>query len=348
MLLCCNDTLCRSSVNDDVGRQRSFVKDMALKRRDVILSGIASFIAWGYVVHWAPSLRWTGYAFVGGLLFPLLGWVALLLLTSRGSQYEDRNTLHRPHGPVFVSPKTFKSEKEWLRSRQDYASTPLYPESFIVSSALDDLLELIIRDFVKSWYSNISKDPAFTNEVDKAIRLALLSLRDKMLAVDMVEVVTTRFTPILTAHFKDFYDAERAIRGKHLNRSVTESEELDLAIASKYKDGKLHVAASLAYSDTKLVQQEYLRKLADKLLPELLPQKDLRSRAVSVLIRELVACAVLAPVLQLLSDPDTWNQIMEGVVCRIEPLRAPRKLIFESRVVLCSRTARLSASYAQL
>ena len=171
-----------------------------------------------------------------------------------------------------------------------------------------------MRDFVNSWYSNISKNPAFTNEVDKTIRVALVNIRNRLLEIDIVEVVTTRFIPIITAHFKDFYEAERAIRGKHLNRSVTESEELDLAIAAKYKDGKLHPAASLAYSDTKLVQQEYLRNVVQDLLPKVLPENVTTSRAVAVLIKELVACAVLSPVMQLMSDPDTWNQLMEAYV----------------------------------
>jgi len=180
------------------------------------------------------------------------------------------------------------------------------------------LLELIIRDFVKSWYSNISKNSTFTDEVDKTIRLALGNIRDRLLAIDIVEVATTRFVPILTAHFRDFYEAERAIRGKNLNRSVTESDELDLAIAAKYRDGKLHPAASLAYSDTKLVQQEHLRNLSKDLLPKVLPEKVIASRAVGVIIRELVACAVLSPVMQMLSDPDTWNQIMEAYVGRYQ------------------------------
>jgi sorting nexin-25 len=93
---------------------------------------------------------------------------------------------------------------------------------------------------------------------------------------------------------------------------VTESEELDLAIAAKYRDGKLHAAASLAYADTKIVQQGYLRNLVKDLLPILLPGSALRSRAVAVLVNELVACAVLLPVMGMLSEPDTWNQIMEN------------------------------------
>jgi sorting nexin-25 len=90
---------------------------------------------------------------------------------------------------------------------------------------------------------------------------------------------------------------------------------LDLAIAAKYKEGKLHPAASLAYSDTKLVQQEYLRNTVQDLLPKVLPENVITSRAVGVLIKELVACAVLSPVMEMMSDPDTWNQLMEAYVC---------------------------------
>ncbi|APA14893.1 hypothetical protein sscle_13g096630 [Sclerotinia sclerotiorum 1980 UF-70] len=285
---------------------------MALSRRDVILAGIAVFFAWGFATNWIPTLRWVGYAFVAGLIVPVVGLIALLLLTSRGSQYAEERIVRRPNGPAFLAATRWKKEIAALRTRQIHIRKPLVPDSFIVSCALDDLLDLILRDFVASWYGSISRNPTFTNSVDKTIRLALVNLRERFLAIDLVEVVTTRFVPILTGHFKEFYNAEVAIRGKNLNRSVTESDELDLAIAAKYNDGKLHSAASLAYSDLKLVQQEYLRDLTQKLLPEILPESAIGSRAVAVLIRELLACAVLFPIMQMLSDPDMWNQIMEA------------------------------------
>jgi sorting nexin-25 len=120
--------------------------------------------------------------------------------------------------------------------------------------------------------------------------------------------------PILTGHLKDAYDAEKVIRGEDLRREVTESEHLDLAVAAKYKNGQLHPAASLAYSDTKLVQQQYLRDMVVKILPDLLPPEQRASGVVEVLVREIVACAVLSPVMQMLSDPDFWNQLMENYV----------------------------------
>ncbi|KAJ9151307.1 Intermediate filament protein [Pleurostoma richardsiae] len=285
---------------------------MALKARDVALAGIAGFIAWGYATSWFPAIRFAGYAFVTGALVTLLGLLAAVLLTSRGSEYRRVQQSPLPRGVVFLGSRNWKKEVAGLQKRQTYTRAPLYDASPKICGALDDILDLVERDFISSWYSKISPNPIFTNEVDKAIRCAIVGLRDRLFELDLPEVLTTRLVPIMTAHFRDFYEAERSVRGKKLNRSVTESEELDLAIASKYRDGKLHPAASLAYSDMKLAQQDYLRQKVSGILPELLPEKTINSRAVATIIREVVACAVLFPVMQILSDPDTWNQLMEN------------------------------------
>lgn len=285
---------------------------MALRGRDIVLAGIASFIAWGYAVNWFPALRWAGYAFVSGFLLALAGLIALILLISRGSAYRQARRSPRPRGAAFLDPAAWKREVAALRARQTYEKPALYPESARVSAALNQVLSYVIRDFVHSWYSSISNNPAFSNEVDKALRHALLGIRDRLTSLDLAETLTTRLVPIMTAHFRDFYDAERSVRGKKLNRSVTESEELDLAIASKYRDGKLHPAATLSFSDNRTAQQDYLRKTVFKILPKVLPENLLASRAVAIIIKEIVACAVLFPVMQMLSDPDTWNQLMEN------------------------------------
>lgn len=285
---------------------------MALTSRDVTLSAIAVFFAWGGITALIPTLRWTPWAFVAGVLATLGGIGYIILTTSRGKEYEQRNRIARPPGLAFLRRQKWQGEVKALPGRQEYKPQPLYPDSFLISASLDELLEYIIRDFVKVWYLKISENPSFTNSVDRVIRIALGNIRDRLLETDLVEVVIERIVPILTTHFRDFYDAERAVRGKNLNRNVTESEELDLAIAAKYKEGRLHSAASLAYSDMKLVQQEYLRKIAKDILPKVLPENMIASKAVSVIVEELVSCAVLSPVMTLVSDPDMWNQIMEN------------------------------------
>ncbi|KAH0491563.1 hypothetical protein TgHK011_002988 [Trichoderma gracile] len=294
-----------ASFNNDAQQET-----MALKRRDAVLAGVAYFIAWGYAVSCFSALRWVGYAFVGGIVISLLSLIAALVLTT---QHPHSNRQPRTPRVSFLSSQRWHAEAEALRQRQAYHREPLDPSFPQASRALDELLELILRDFVRSWYSHISQNPIFENEVDRAIRQALLSLVDSLRNKDLADVVTSRFVPILTAHFHDFYEAEKSVRGRKLNRSVTESEELDLAIASKFRDGKLHPAASLSFPDTKMVQQDYLRSLVGRLLPRLLPKRLLSSRAVSIVVREIVGCAVLFPVVQLLGDPDTWNQLIENL-----------------------------------
>lgn len=287
---------------------------MALKRRDVIIACAGICAAWVFATNWAPSLRWVIYAFLLGVAWSICAVLSLLVFTSRGVRYGQLNRISRPKGVAFMAADIWKAEVTALGRRQVYKKLPIYADSFIVHEAMEDLLTLVVRDFVRSWYGHISTNPVFSNEVDKTIRLALGTLRDRILSVEIVETITSRVVPIITAHLKEFYDAEKHVRGKHLNLSVTESEELDLAIAGRYNNGKLHPAASLAFSNTKLVQQEFLENLVTTLLPKILPEHVITSRTVSCLVRELVACAVLQPVMQLLSDPDTWNQIMEGYV----------------------------------
>ena len=287
---------------------------MALMRRDVAIAGLVIFIAWGFITQWAPVLRYIGYAFVAGVISSLLAAGALILLSVRRKKDVCKRSFRSPRTAAFVAPEAWKAETSWLATNIIYKQVPLYPHSFVVSDGLDSLLDTVIRSFVSSWYNNITRNPKFVNEIDRAVRAALISIRERIENVDLVEIAVARFIPIFTIHMKEFYDAERAVRGKNLNRNVTESEELDLAIAGKYHDGRLHSAASLKFSDTKIVQQEYLRKLVVRLMPEVLPESMLKSRAVSVLIKEIVACAVLTPAMQMLSDPDTWNQLMEAYV----------------------------------
>ncbi|EPE08962.1 intermediate filament protein [Ophiostoma piceae UAMH 11346] len=348
---------------------------MALRARDVLLAGVAGFVAWGYATHWFPAIRFAGHGIIVGALLSGAGLLALILsvrlpIYARSGPIGQRqagstnrtnsndplaartkapaSTLSRPpanpprrHRPpvAFVSPENWSRERTALRARLEYHPEPLYPPMPRVSAAVDTLLASILRQNVRSWYTHISSDPTinglFPNQVEITIRGALAQLRDRMLAIDdVVEVLTGRLVPLLTAHFHDFNEAERAVRGRKLNRSVTESDELDLAIAAKYRELRearaaatsasgttthlpkgLHPAAQLSYSaaNTRIVQQDYLRRLVgERLLPELLPAPFLASRPVAALVREIVACAVLYPLMQTLSEPDTWNQLMEN------------------------------------
>ncbi|KAF2271413.1 intermediate filament protein-like protein [Westerdykella ornata] len=301
---------------------------MALKRRDVVLSAVAVFIAWGYLTHWQPALRFLPHAFIAGIVATLALQTWLMCTTAWPKpQPADAEVDYGPKRLAFLAPDKWKVEREALTKRSMYMMEPVYPASFVISDSIDVLIGLILRDFVKGWYGNISKSPTFVNEVDRAVRTALGDIRDRLLAVDMVATAVSKVIPLITDHLRASYEAERLVRGHKLSRNVTESEELDLAIAAKYKGGHLHPAASLAYSNTKTIQQQHLRSIVARLLPKIMPRNMTTSSAVNVLIKEILACAVLFPVVQMLADPDTWNQLMEGYGRKVlEERKSVRKL----------------------
>lgn len=290
------------------------VRVMALSRQDVILSCLVAFISWTVLTTAFPGLRFAPYAFVAGLLVATLGFLYVLVSCSRGSRDVQHNLSIPSSFLAFSSTKNWLAETKALEERSRYSQNVVYTASLPLSKEVDTIIGSVIRDFLKSWYGKISRDAAFINEVDRAIRVAAQAVIEKVVAHDLVDVGVTRLLPIINGHIKNFSEAERLVRGKNLTLIVTEADEVDLAIATKYHDGRLHPAASLAVLKTTAPQQQHMRRLVGRLVTELLPENMTTSASVLVLIREILACAVLVPALHILSDPDTLCQLIEAYV----------------------------------
>ena len=45
-----------------------------------------------------------------------------------------------------------------------------------------------------------------------------------------------------------------------------------------------------------------------------MPEREVDSLAVRIIAREIVACAVILPIIELVSDPDFWNRMIDEKV----------------------------------
>ena len=287
---------------------------MPIERRYAIASAIVAFISWAYITDWLPQLRFIPHAFLFGVLTTGLAVIYVVATTTQPrTRWADERRHGLPTTLAFTQPSAWLEEKAALKGREEYRRPTIFPDAEKFSKQIDGLLDLVLRDFVTSWYGHISKRPLFQNEIDRCIRAVLLSITARLTDLDLVELGIASILPVVTSHMGDFYDAERAVRGKALENNVTESEELSMAIASKYKGGKLHPVAALAHSDTTPAAQMHLRRLIERILPSVLPTNMKTSSAVTVLIREIVSCAVLGPIVTMLADPDFWNQQIVSV-----------------------------------
>ncbi|OBZ79960.1 Sorting nexin-12 [Grifola frondosa] len=284
------------------------------------------------------------------LLLPLLALLAAIGFLSSNivlayaldaTRTPPRNAL-----PTAARPLAFSTPAAWqavlTRSQWSHKapqSLPsLYPEFPILSSALNDVLIMIVRDFVLVWYREISSSPSFPTAVSSTLHSSMEKFLEKLMTVDVSALVVKRILPKITAHIEQFRQSEVALRGAGLERKLTQSEELDLLLASRYAargGGKLHAAVdNLSSTFTKQAEENHLRELVDKALPFVLPEKEAHSRAVKVVVREIVACTVLYPVMDMLADPDFWNRSIRPNCAAIRQQRLISKVrnILEAQI----------------
>lgn len=225
-----------------------------------------------------------------------------------------------------VPPLVFTSPAAWsvTQTRASWESstvtrTPFRGASPALSAAIDSLFDLILRDFVWKWYSSISDSPVFPNAVESTIRDALASITCRVSDVDWSDLTVGKILPIVTAHVDRFREAELALRGQGTaSARGNESDEFDLFVAAQYAkqtpQSKLHDAVDIASPNSKPSEEAWLSRLVDHILPCILPEREADSAAVRVIVREVVACAVLFPIVEMLSDPDFWNRIIDEKV----------------------------------
>ncbi|KZT73343.1 PhoX domain-containing protein [Daedalea quercina L-15889] len=235
----------------------------------------------------------------------------------------------RPHAPNTLSfaakPLAFSTPAAWqavlTRSQWSHKAPqslpPLCTDSPVISSALNDILIMIVRDFVLVWYRNISLSPSFPTAVSSILHSSIEQLLARVETLDLAALIVKQIVPKVTAHIEQFRQSEVALRGAELERRLTQSEELDLLLASRYAGrggGKLHRAVdNLSSTFTRQTEETHLRELVDKALPIVLPEKEAKSQAVRLVVREIVACAVLYPVMDMVADPDFWNRSIDSV-----------------------------------
>ncbi|KAG8818694.1 Intermediate filament protein, partial [Serendipita sp. 399] len=280
------------------------------------------------------------------LLSVVVAFVAAnILLGVASDMYRNKSrTVMKNRLQTAARPMGFTTPAAWqaVLIRSQWSATgpldlpPLLPDLPMLSGSINQLITLIVRDFVLVWYRQISLSPTFPGSVSKTIHVALDRILRRLAQIDLPSLVVKRILPKVTAHIDQFRQSEMAVRGAGLERHLTQSDELDMLLASRYAaqepTNRLHPAISnLSSMVTKQTEEAHLRSIIDVILPLLLPEKEGHSRAVHIVAREIVSCIVLVQVTELLSDPDFWNRAIDeaaGAVIR------QQKLISKVRSIL--------------
>ena len=184
-------------------------------------------------------------------------------------------------------------------------SRPLQIDAKEVQTAVEQIVALAVRDFVSSWYSPLAQDDSvIPNLVNEVVLGVVVEVARRLKHVDVSTLLVTRIVPFITTHINECRNAERLLKTNL--KKYLDANERDRDLAAFYFGGKLHHAIN--DSDA------YLRSLVEHVLPLVMPANDLSSPISRHISREIVLCHVLIPTLDMLIDPDFWNQNFNAVV----------------------------------
>lgn len=152
----------------------------------------------------------------------------------------------------------------------------------------------ILDSFVDSWFSLLSKDDDFVYALKQNLREATCRLILKLRDVDAAKLMCDKLLPCTFGHYEMVQKmiADGIPMGKLARTAIINERAIHPAVVNR--------SAEL----------DYLRAVAKCLIPRLCNNENLVSKVCFSLVRELLACWVLLPLMDALSDPNLLNLLV--------------------------------------
>ncbi|XP_054224744.1 sorting nexin-19 isoform X3 [Homo sapiens] len=158
-------------------------------------------------------------------------------------------------------------------------------------------IQMIIRDFVLSWYRSVSQEPAFEEEMEAAMKGLVQELRRRMSVMDSHAVAQSVLT-LCGCHLQSYIQAKEATAGK--NGPVEPSHLWEAYCRATAPHPAVHSPSA---------EVTYTRGVVNLLLQGLVPKPHLETRTGRHVVVELITCNVILPLISRLSDPD-WIHLV--------------------------------------
>ena len=215
---------------------------------------------------------------------------------------------------------------KWSRVSEHRAATdtPLFQqptsrqeENSVYKQLIQSLLDLFRRDFILAWYKRISPSSAFPQVLETTLKSCIDSLETRLSTVDIPQLLISKILPHMTSHLQAYAQVEallfRSTVQTTANSDGTSQATLDPApILQTHYKSPLHPALPApALTNPMPSVEAHVRDKIQSMLKLLLPPAEVESKTVSIIAREVLTCVVGMPLVEMLSDPDFWNRMLD-------------------------------------
>ncbi|ESW25149.1 hypothetical protein PHAVU_003G011400 [Phaseolus vulgaris] len=216
--------------------------------------------------------------------------------------------------PPRLQPYLSHLEKNQLPLNDEQLSSSPHPpkwkkiDSPVVEAALNDFIDLILKDFViNMWYSDITPDMEFPEMIRDLIMDAIAEVSVRVKEINLVDLLTRDIVDLIGDHIDLFRRNQDAI-GVDVMLTLS-SEERDERLKFHLLNSKeLHPALISPESEYKVLQ-----RLTSGLLTTVLRKREAQCPVIRCIARELLTCLILQPVMNLAS-PGYINELIESLL----------------------------------
>lgn len=202
-----------------------------------------------------------------------------------------------------------------------------------ISRQIEVITDLLIRDFIMSWFQNINEDAAsaFPQTLRAVILQSVCKIQGIIVKMDEANLIILKLLPLFTKHFKAFCSSRDTVLSD-LSFQKHDMSNIDLQIAVEFnKNYKIHKALSLRASCLKRDVERHVSGSMEALLPYIIDAKELSSSYVSILLREVLSACIVTPLIMKFSDADQWNSMLISIS---EKILEEQSQVYEIRRIL--------------
>ncbi|XP_057968110.1 uncharacterized protein LOC131157761 isoform X2 [Malania oleifera] len=197
-----------------------------------------------------------------------------------------------PEGPKVVTKKS-----DWRRKI----------DSPVVEEAIDQFTRHLVSEWVTNlWYSRVTPDREGPEELVQIMNGVLGEISDRAKSINLIDLLTRDIINLICTHLELFRASLAKIERQNLGPLTIDQRDTELKLVLNVEN-KLHPALFSPEAEHKVLQH-----LMDGLISFTFKPEDLQCSFFRYVARELLACTVIRPVLNLAS-PRFINERIESL-----------------------------------
>ncbi|KAG2617228.1 hypothetical protein PVAP13_3NG179279 [Panicum virgatum] len=270
------------------------------KKRAVLLLVFAFGLA--FLMSLTSSSVWFNLPFATALII-LFRYISLDYDLRRKSTTSTDQDISRP----LVKTKSTELKKVLLTEKDEKSDWRSKVNSPPVEAAFEQFSRHLVTEWVTDlWYSRVTPDKEGPEELIAVVNTVLGEISVRARNVDLISLLTRDLVDLICNSLERYHFCQAKIGKEKFVNLPSERRDAELKM-TLIAENKLHPALFSANAEYKV-----LRSLADGLISITVKPQDLQCTFFRCTARELLACAVLRPVMNL-ANPRFINERIESL-----------------------------------